>query len=301
VKRLLLCTLLAACPKSPTGFSSGTLGGVEDRWTLPLVGPLENGLLITPVTIGTRGPYLFALDPDAPISAVDGGLVKAVGLRAFDGPPRYDESGGPQPRIYVEMQGLEVGSLIIEKRRAIVVKEHTFDSVGRRIHGVLGADVLAAGVVFGFDRDVGVATLVEDGVFKPPPGAIAMPFHELAKPLPVAARRVVDATINGTSLPMHLDLGATASQLRTAEWERAKLTTREISGALVDEVGTIRRVDKASEATPVTLGTITSTATFLPYGDARWTEQELAGSLGLGFFAPYDVYARAWSRSPTGS
>jgi hypothetical protein len=240
---------------------------------------------------------LFALDPDAPISAVDGGLVKAVGLRAFDGPPRYDESGGPQPRIYVEMQGLEVGSLIIEKRRAIVVKEHTFDSVGRRIHGVLGADVLAAGVVFGFDRDVGVATLVEDGVFKPPPGAIAMPFHELAKPLPVAARRVVDATINGTSLPMHLDLGATASQLRTAEWERAKLTTREISGALVDEVGTIRRVDKASEATPVTLGTITSTATFLPYGDARWTEQELAGSLGLGFFAPYDVYAQWPARS----
>ena len=30
---------------------------------------------------------------------------------------------------------------------------------------------------------------------------------------------------------------------------------------------------------------------FVPYGDQRWAEHEVAGSLGLGFFARYDVWA----------
>ncbi len=290
MKRLLACALLAACPGKPAGFSSG-LGGVEDRWTLPLVGPLEDGLLITPVVIGTTGPYLFALDPDAPITAVDGALVKRLGLRASEGPPRYDETGGPQPRLYVEMQGMEIGSLIVEKRRAIVVKSNTFDAAGRRIHGILGADVLASGVAFSFDRDTGLATLVEDTSFKPPPGAIALPFRDVAKPLPVQARHVVEARLGEITVPLHLDLGALSSQLRDAEWTRAKLTTREIAGALVDEVGTHRKVAKVSEPVAVTAGSISGRAAFLPYGDARWTGQEVAGTLGLGFFAPYDVWA----------
>lgn len=289
---MLACALLAACPaKGPAGFSAGS-GGVEDRWTMPLVGPLEDGLLITPVTIATHGPYLFALDPDAPISAVDGELVKSLGMRVSEGPARYDETGSPQPRLYVEMQSLEIGSLIIERRRAIVVKANTFDSAGRRIHGVLGADVLATGVVFGFDRDAGVATLVEDGAFKPPPGAVPLAFREVAKPLPVAARRVVDATIGDATLPLHLDLGATAGQLRDIEWERAKLTAREISGAIVDEVGTPRRIDKASEPALVTVGALTGRVAFVPYADARWADHEVAGTLGLGFFARYDVWAQ---------
>ncbi len=296
MKRLLAYALLAACPAKPVGFSSGT-GGVEDRWTLPLVGPLEDGLLITPVVIGTTGPYLFALDPDAPISAVDGTIVKRLGMRVFDGPPRYDETGGPQPRVYVEMQGMEIGSLIVEKRRAIVVKANTFDTAGRRIHGVLGADVLASGVVFGFDRDAGIATLVEDASFKPPSGAIALPFRDVAKPLPVQSRHVVDATIGDVTLPLHLDLGAPGSQLRDAEWARTKLTSREIAGSVVDEAGTHRTITRASDPAAVALGSISGRATFLPYGDARWTGTEVAGTLGLGFFAPYDVWASWKGRS----
>lgn len=294
MKRLLACALLAACPAKPAGFSSGT-GGVEGRWTLPLVGPLEDGLLITPVVIGTTGPYLFALDPDAPITAVDGTIVRRLGMRAFEGPPRYDETGGPQPRIYVEMQGMEIGSLIVEKRRAIVVKANTFDAGGRRIHGVLGADVLASGVVFSFDRDAGIATLVEDASFTPPPGAIALPFRDVAKPLPVQARHVVDAKIGEVTLPLHLDLGAPGSQLRDAEWTRTKLTTRVIAGVLVDEAGTHRKITKASEPVAVTLGSISGRTAFVPYGDARWSGQEVAGTLGLGFFAPYNVWAN-WKR-----
>lgn len=260
---------------------------------MPLVGPLEDGLLITPVTIGTRGPFLFALDPDAPISVVDGALVKAIGLRASEGPARYDESGAPQARIYVELVSVEVGTLIIERRRAIVVRANTFDTAGRRIHGVLGADVLSTGVVFGFDRDAGIAMLIDEHSFKPPQGAIALPYRDVAKSLPVAARRVVKATVGDAAVDLHLDLGATASQLRETEWPGAKLVTRELVGALVDEVGTPRRIEKASEPVSVTAGPITSErVAFVPYADARWADHEVAGTLGLGFFAQHDLWAQ---------
>jgi hypothetical protein len=281
--------LLAACPsKGPAGFS----GAAEDRWTMPLVGPLEDGLLLTPVTIGTAGPFLFALDPDAPISVVDGDVVKRVGMRVGNGVPRIDESGGAQPRVYAEMLGVEVGTLIIERRRSIVVKPNTFDTAGRRIHGVLGHDVLGEGVVFGFDRDQGIAMLVDGSAFKPPAGAIQLPYQLVPKNVPAVARRVAKATINGDLFDLHLDLGATASQLRDTEWARAKLVSKELQGVVVDEVGTPRRIDKVSE--PVTVGLVdasSSRVVFVPYADQRWADHEVAGTLGLGFFAAYDVWA----------
>ncbi len=284
-----LALVLAGCPsKGPSGFS----GGIEDRWTLPLVGPFEDGLLITPVMINSVGPFLFVLDPDAPISAIDGDVVKRVGMRVGNGPPRIDETGAAQPRIYAEMTGVEIGPLIIERRKAIVVRANTFDSAGRRIHGVLGADVLAEGVVFGFDRDQGIATLIDAGAFKPPPGAVAIPYQVVAKSLPVVARRVAKATINNEELVVHLDLGATASQLRDTEWARAKLATRALGGVVVDEVGIPRRIEKSSEPVAVTLGPVSANrVVFVPYGDQRWADHEVAGTLGLGFFAGHDVWA----------
>jgi hypothetical protein len=283
----LLFALLAACPsKGPAGFS----GGAEDRWTLPLVGALEDGLLVTPVTIGTLGPFLFALDPDAPISVIDGDLAKTLGLRASAGPAPYDESGTQQQRVYVEMRGLEVGTLIIEKRRALVVKPNTFDAAGRRIHGVLGYDVLGA-VVFGFDRDLGVATLIDPTSFKPPAGAIEIPYQVVGKNLPVVGRRVAKAMIGDEQFDLHLDLGSTVSQLRDTEWGRAKLVSRDIKAGAVDEVGTVRLIEKASEPAPVKIGTASGKVVFVPYADQRWADHELAGTLGLGFFARYDVWA----------
>jgi hypothetical protein len=43
----------------------------------------------------------------------------------------------------------------------------------------------------------------------------------------------------------------------------------------------------------VTVGPVTATGVvFVPYGDQRWAEHELAGSLGLGFLASYKVWAQ---------
>ena len=295
--RIAAIALLAACTSgAPPGFSGG-LGG--DRWTLPLVGPLENGQLITAVTINTHGPYLFAIDPDAPMTIVDASVVKAADLRTFTGPKRLDESDTQQVRIYAELTGLEIGSLIVERRDAFIVRTGAFDTAARRIAGVLGRDVFADSLAWGFDRDNGLVYLVTQKAFKPPPDATTIVYGELdsrvtnAQVLP-PPRRLVDTTINGTQVAMHVDLGASASQLRDGLWDKLALVPREVKTVVVDEIGEGRLVTKASEPTQVTMGGLTAErVAFIPYGDKRWQTEDIAGTLGLGFFADYDVW-QSW-------
>src|SRR5262249_2473766 len=140
---------VSACNPTPPGFSSG------DRWTFPLVDPLEDGLLITPVTINGHGPYLFAIDPDANVSAVDGQGGNDAPLRHGTGPERAAETATPQERSYAEVLALKVGNLTIDRRPAMVVPAglydtgDTGDAGGRHLSGVLGRDVLADAYVFG--------------------------------------------------------------------------------------------------------------------------------------------------------
>jgi hypothetical protein len=291
-----------------SGAPPGLSGGAGDRWSFPLVGPLEGGLLITPVMLGTHGPYLFLIDPDAPISIIDAELVKVAELRPISGPARLDETDTQRPRAYAELLGVEVGSLIVERREVMVVPRRTYDARGRRIHGVLGRDVLAESLVFGFDRDRGLAHLVAEGSFRPPADATAVTFTLLepqignAKVLPVP-RRLVTVSIGGEAFPLHVDLGAVESQLREGLWERAKLVSREVRAAVIDEVATPRAVTRSSEPALVTLGrgrgrgSITGSAAFIPYADRRWEEQDIAGTLGLGFFAGHNVWASWHTRT----
>jgi hypothetical protein len=289
--------MVAACTSgAPPGFA-GVRG---ERWTFPLVGPLEDGLLITPVTLNTQGPYLFLIDPDAPISIVDVELVKLASLRPISGPERLDETDTQRARAYAELVGLEVGTLIVERREAMVVARHTYDAGGRRIHGVLGRDVIADSLVFGFDRDRGLAHLVVEKVFQPPAGAAVVSYAVLephilnAKVLP-GPRRLVRAEIGGAAVPLHVDLGAVPSQLREGLWERAGLVARDVQLVAVDEVGTPRAVHKGSEVAQVTVAAtpapVTAGAAFIPYADRRWEAQDVAGTLGLGFLAGDTVWA----------
>lgn len=292
----VLCLASAIAMSCTSGAPPGFSGGRGDRWSMPLVGPLEDGLLITAVTVNTHGPYLFAIDPDAEITVVDGELVKAAELRTFNGPHRLDETDTQQPRIYAELIGLEIGTLIVERRDAIVVRSGSYDSGGRRIHGVIGRDVLADSVVFGFDREQGLAHLVAQKSFQIPTGAGVLKYTELPSRVPNAQvlpvpRRIYSAAVNGTKLAMHLDLGAPASQLRASKWDEAKLVARDVKIALIDEIGTVRVVDKASEPARVVAGGAWSErVVFLPYGDERWETQDIDGTLGLNFFANYNVW-----------
>jgi len=159
---------------APPGFSGG------ESWTFPLVGPLEDGLLITPVTVGGHGPYLFAFDPDANFSAVDKQVVDDAQLRTSGGPKIIDETDTGQIRLYAELVGLKVSGLTIDRRDVMLFPVGFYDTEARHISGILGRDVIADSLVFGFDRDQGVATLSTTKAFTPPPDAIAISYKEMS-------------------------------------------------------------------------------------------------------------------------
>ena len=307
----LAALVLAGCASgAPTGFSAG------DHWTVPLVGPLENGLLLVPVYVGKAGPYIFAIDPDANVSIVDDKVVKEAGLRSGQGPRLDDELDHQNPHFYAEVLMMRVGTLYVQNKSALIVKTGTYDTDGRSVDGVLGRDVIADSLVFGFDRDAGLVTLLTQEAWKKQQVEGTAVHYELLSDrnrtempgsskstgmnsggsldldvIPVS-RRIADAMVDGTKFTMHLDFGAKTSQLRERSWPNAKLEEHPINGMLVDETGTGRPVTKLGNAAEVTLGPLsTANVAFVPYIEARWREEDLEGALGLDFFRGYSVWA----------
>ena len=302
--------LAAGCTVgAPAGFSGG------DSWTLPLVGPLEGGTLIVPATVRGHGPYLFAIDPDANVTAVDEGIVKEAELQNNPGARRVDETDTGQPRGFVDLIDLKVGNLTIDRRSAMVFPTSFYDTEGRVIRGVLGRDAIPESLVFGFDRDHGIATLATTKSFAAPPDAIAIKYESLVSdsnkatstvlpgarvgaagssgtPLAPVQRRLASARIGDATLTMHLDLGAATSQLREGKWTSAKLVPTPARLRTTDEAGTARDFTKAGVASEVALGAARATGvTFVPYVEKRFVLESVDGALGLDFFQPYAVYA----------
>src|ERR1700744_6542529 len=166
IAALTAALVLGGCAAgAPTGFSNG------DHWTVPLVGPLENGMLLVPVYIGKQnaGPYVFAIDPDANVSIVDDKIVKEAGLRSGQGPRLDDEMDHQNEHFYAEILQMRVGTLYGQNKSALIVKTDTYDVDGRRVDGVIGRDVIADSLVWGFDRDQGIATLMTHETWKKQP------------------------------------------------------------------------------------------------------------------------------------
>jgi hypothetical protein len=326
---LVAAFLVTGCTSGkPSGFPTG------DRWAFPLVGPLEDGLLITPVSVRGHGPYLFLIDPDANISVIDKQVADEAGLVLGQGPARVDEAGSEQMRGYAELVDLKVGNLTIARRQVMLVPSDFYNTDGRRVNGVLGNDVLGGSLVFGFDREQGIATLATTKVFAPPPDAIAVAYqvtpidpvsaptsgggvtmggtsdHDEASRVGVRtrddsarldvtplSRRVAAAQIGGVKVAMHLDLGAATSELRESLWSKVKAPPVDVKLRLVDEVATVREVTRAATASDVALGAAkTAQITLAPYVDKRFGIPKLDGALGLDFFRPFAVYA-SWDTS----
>jgi hypothetical protein len=287
----LVLALVAGCTVgAPPGFSKG------DSWQVPLVGPLEDGLLLVPALVNGKGPYVFAIDPDAHVSIVDQDVVKETGARVGEGPHMLDESDKQQPRFFAEVLRWDLGSLTVEgPKSAQIVPSGTFDAGGRRIHGVIGRDIIADSLVFTFDRDLGVVTLTTTKTAKAPSGAQNVKYSVLnsrinnAEVLPIS-RRLVTAKVNGVPFALHVDYGAMPSQLRPRSWAKANLAESDLQIALVDEVGISRDVRKQGVASTVELaGATVNDVSFVPYTDSRWLEQDLEGTLGLDFFRRMSV------------
>jgi aspartyl protease len=301
----LVWLVVAGCSiGAPPAFPSG------DSWTVPLVGPLENGALVAPVMVDGHGPYLFAVDPDALVSAVDDEVVHDLQPWRGQGPRRIDETYTTRPRFYAELLRVKIGSLAIDRITAMVFSAGTYDIDGRHISGVIGRDVLAESLVFGFDRDQGLATLSTVQAFAPPAGAIAIRYEQSRGGTSTqlraiqtrefgpglvgwTPRRLATAQIGGQRFTMHLDLGSEVSQLDESKWARAGLVPAAVHLHLTDEAGLARDVTHAGIATSVRVGSATGTElTFAPYIDERFPFQRIDGALGLDFFRRYSVFAK---------
>lgn len=291
-----LIAALALAGACTAGAPPGFAGGKGDRWSIPLVGPMENGVLLAPVTLDGKGPYLFAIDPDSDISAIDEQVLKETQFRSFRGPQRLDETDTQQIRFYADASGIEVGSLIVERRSVMIVKLGTFDRDGRRIAGLLGRDILPDSLVFGFDRELGLAQLVVKKAFAPPEGAFKIPYELVPSQLPnidvqPVSRRLAKAKIGPEPFTMHLDLGEPLSTLREPLWAKAGLVEQPARAGSIDEVGVPHKIEKVGIGQGVSLGNaVAAKLAFAPYEDKRWHETDIAGTLALDFFRDYKVW-----------
>ncbi len=290
---LLAVVVAASCTSgAPPGFS----GGTGDRWTFPLVGPVEDDVLLAPVSIAGRGPYLFLIDPDANVSIVDEEIVRKLELRIGKGPARLDETDTQQTRFYAEILQLELGTLIATQQTMMVSGASSFDMNGRRIMGVIGRDILADSLVVGFDRERGLGYLTTVKAFTPPPGATKLPWSQLnsrvqnAEVVPMP-RRLVTATIGDATFHMHLDLGSAHSELRESLWAKAKLESTAVKTATIDEAGTAHRKETLAIAPAVSVGAFAGqNVSFLPYADKRWPDEEIDGNLALDFLRGFSTW-----------
>jgi hypothetical protein len=337
--RVLVGMIVIACAAcAAAGAGPGTATAVvgfngADRWTFPLVGPLEDDILITAVTVRGHGPYLFAIDPDANLTVIDEEVVEEAQLSSIKGPFRVDENGAKQIREYSELIDIKLGDLSVARCTVMVVPANFYDTRGRHLSGVLGRDIIRSSLVFGFDRDQGIATLSIPAAFTPPADAITVDAQPAVvdpvyaamvtkKPITEGSgreeasqghvsaamlnteldvvpvpRQVTTVQVGDAKLSMHIDLGSPVSQLRESLWDKLRLAPGDVSLRLVDEAATVRRVNEARLTATVALGTAkASHIVLIPYVDKRFPADHLDGALGLDFFTSYSVYAQ-WGRN----
>jgi hypothetical protein len=285
--RLLAAVALAACATgAPPGFSTGTL------WTFPLVDPLSDGRLVTPVFVDGHGPYLFAIDPDAQITIVDGAVIATADVLAHGEARLADQFDVSHPTFATRLPNVRIGDLSISLLGVVSIAHASFDEHGRRISGILGRDVIADSLVFGFDRERGIAWLTTQEAFRPPAGAQELAYFKGTPRAPVV-HKLVKARVGDKSYDLHLDLSRVPSQLRAEHWADAGFALARRPVTVIDDIGFRRDVDGVGIAGRVEAGGVArDRIDFVPYTDRRWWQTgELEGTLGLGFFRPYVVAA----------
>lgn len=289
----LLLSASACVVGAPPGFSSG------DLWTVPLVAPLEKGQLLVPVSIEGKGPYLFLIDPDSPDSSIDTSIATGLKLRrprtsSKLGSSRQTEDDHLERVGTVQVNKMTIGTLSIRQMVIRVHSDNTYWVGGRRVHGVLGRDVIADSLVYSFNRDQGLLYIATQGNLKVPEDAIPLTFTQsYGKHRRYISKIQINQKHNMT---MHLDLGAPTSMLWPEMSSKLKLPKVPAKVDLVDEYGIRRRVNSGSIAGIVGTKTIQSSAiVMLPYADKRIEREDMDGIIGQNFWSKYNVTVN-WHR-----
>jgi hypothetical protein len=267
--RVAVVAVLVGCAyATPQTFSAGR------QWTFPLVDPLRDSKLVTTMLVDGRGPFLVVLDPEARQTLVDREVVT--------------DNWGERVKAPVDLNNIVLGELTVATLSVGVNdRDGKFDIEGRRIAGVIGRDVLADSLGFGFDRDRGVAWLAREVA---PGNGTPLHFRD------DRGLRVAQATLGGKTVAFALELGETASQLRRTLWEVDGLHPHQTSGSVIDHFGGHRDIAELGVAGALRVDTTDRDGLgFVVYdagsGAGIWSSVD--GTLGLDFFRPFVVTA-AW-------
>jgi len=289
--------LLGGCSiGAPPGFSEGS------AWTFPLVDPLADGRLVTPVMIDGKGPFLFAIDLNTRVTIVDSEVFHQLGITPAPQQSRLvDQLDHSHATWAMTLPNLRIGDLTISLVNALTWNNHLFDADGRRIYGVFGRDVIADSLVFGVDRDRGVAWLKTQQAFTAPTDARVLEYHKGAMQIgfgrhPASVEVVnelVSTKIDAKSYQLAFDFGRVDSELRPNHWAEASLVPAAKHGVVIDELGSARETDHVGIARHVEIqGVERDQLGFVTYEDRRGLDDgELEGTLGLSFFEPFAFIA----------
>ncbi len=274
---------------APPGFSDG------DLWSVPLVAPLENDLLLVPVSIKGEGPFLFMIDPDSPESSVEASLQASLDLYAGRAASQRQTEDDHLNRVIIaEIPKMTIGDLSIRNMRVRVHDDGTYWSGNRRVRGILGRDVISDSLIYKFDRDKGMMHIGTQWHLKRPEDAKKIAFTQsYSKHRRYLAKVQLNRKHN---ISMHLDLGARTSMLWPKLIKKYKMPAVPVQAETVDEYGTRRIVSSGTIAGIVTANEVETTALMmLPYGDQRLDKDDLDGVLGLNFWNQYNVTVN-WHR-----
>jgi hypothetical protein len=325
---IAIAAVTASCSiGAPPGFSEGT------RWTFPLVDPLDDGLLVTPVFIKGKGPFLFAIDPDANVSIIDERVAIAAGLRVDRGYTTrlWGEDGERRIRFNAEVRDLQVGNLYVEVRRALMVPHETLSASGRDIMGVLGRNVIADSLVFGFDRDRGIAWLQTEPTFTPPAGSTRLDYSPTSTYTPITQKlfsygrdepdepntpnmssfdgrtgvtdnkaelAIAHVSLGGHDRIVNVQLGSAITRLRAAVADALGVSGPTRTAVEFDAIGA-RRTLAVSGSVQIAVGQAVNdhvaVAQYVDHSELPSNALFFEGSLGLDFFAPFQVNAD-WGR-----
>ncbi len=233
----------APVPTPPTAGSAA-----DTKISFPLVRPLDGSLLVTPVKVGTEW-FLFELDPLAPRTRIDGDVV----VHGED-----DETAS------VKLVAGDVASVV----DAELFDVRTIARDGFDIMGVLGRDVLRDDLVFGVDRDAGIAWLASPHVFQPPIPPVAYQSSD--------DRALVLGKVDGAERYLRIDFEDPLARVR-----RGPPVDPDI-GVLLDH-----ETVPVDQLQPVDVSAFGIERAQLPV--AEYHSFDVKGVLGAAFFAPYDL------------
>ena len=260
--------------------------GDKTTWTLPLVDPLGNGELVVPAFVNNKGPFLFVIDPDAARTTIDRGVAERLDLYPKQYVRLVNQRDKTVPRRVFEVLDFRAGELHAKNMDVIAAPAGTLAAHGRKVHGIIGSELLSRTIVIQVDRDAGVVRLSLTGHAKTPAGAesVRAPLHRgtLRVAANVQGKRDVDLIVH---------LARRTSALRRGIMDDLGLAVQPTREEIIDDTGDHVFANARAEVSPVAFNGIrVERAAFVNYVDKRERDDiTYHGVLGQNILSRYQV------------